>query len=162
MVSPDNAAQEVRNYLEQVHAAARRAANIVRNLLAFVRHSALERCGCGPERDHPVGRRAPSRSSSRASAIDLVEHYSLDLPLTVVNREEIQQVILNLMMNAEHAVIATGQPGVVRVRTGESGACAWVEVSDNGPGVPPAMISQVFEPFFTTKGVGREPALGSP
>ena len=78
----------------------------------------------------------------------------------VVNREEIQQVILNLLMNAEHAVIATGQPGVVRIRTGESGACAFVEVSDNGPGVPPAVTSQVFEPFFTTKGVGQGTGLG--
>ena len=48
----------------------------------------------------------------------------------------------------------------MRVRTGESGACAWVEVSDNGPGVPPAMASQVFEPFFTTKGVGQGTGLG--
>jgi len=145
--------------LDQIRVHADRAAKIVRHLLLFARHSALERSVADL---NEITRSAVALRSFelKTLGVELVEQYSLDLPLTVVNREEIQQVILNLLMNAEHAVIATGQPGVVRVRTGESGACAWVEVSDNGPGVPPAMTSQVFEPFFTTKGVGQGTGLG--
>jgi two-component system NtrC family sensor kinase len=118
--------------LDQIRVHADRAAKIVRHLLLFARHSALERSVADL---NEITRSAVALRSFelKSLGVELVEHYSLDLPLTVVNREEIQQVILNLLMNAEHAVIASGQPGVVRVRTGESGACAWVEVSDNGP-----------------------------
>jgi PAS domain S-box-containing protein len=145
--------------LDQIRMHADRAAKIVRHLLLFARHSALERAVADL---NEITRSAVALRSFELKnlGIELVEHYSLDLPLTVVNREEIQQVILNLLMNAEHAVLAGGRPGVVRVRTGEGGACAWVEVTDNGPGVPPAMASQVFEPFFTTKGVGQGTGLG--
>jgi len=89
-----------------------------------------------------------------------VEHYSLELPLIVVNREEIQQVVLNLLLNAEQAVRGTGRPGTVRVRTGETADSAFVEVRDDGPGVPASMTSQVFEPFFTTRSVGQGTGLG--
>ena len=145
--------------LDQIRVHADRAAKIVRHLLLFARHSTLERSVADL---NEIARSAVALRSFelKSLGIELVEHYSLELPLTVVNREEIQQVILNLLMNAEHAVRATGQPGVVRIRTGESGACAFVEVCDNGPGVPPAMTSQVFEPFFTTKGVGQGTGLG--
>ena len=145
--------------LDQIRMHADRAAKIVRHLLLFARHSALERAVADL---NEITRSAVALRSFELKnlGVELVEHYSLDLPLTVVNREEIQQVILNLLMNAEHAVLGSGRPGVVRVRPGEGGACAWVEVTDNGPGVPPAMASQVFEPFFTTKGVGQGTGLG--
>jgi PAS domain S-box-containing protein len=148
-----------RHDLDQIRVHADRAAKIVRHLLLFARHSALERSIADL---NEVARSVIALRSYELKnlGIELVEHYSLDLPMTVINREEIQQVILNLLMNAEHAVLGSGHPGVVRIRTGEAGACAYVEVLDNGPGVPPAMISQVFEPFFTTKGVGQGTGLG--
>ena len=148
-----------RHALDQIRVHADRAAKIVRHLLLFARHSALERSIADL---NEVARSVVALRSYELKnlGIELVEHYSLDLPMTVINREEIQQVILNLLMNAEHAVLGSGQPGVVRIRTGEAGACAYVEVLDNGPGVPPAVVSQVFEPFFTTKGVGQGTGLG--
>jgi len=148
-----------RHDLDQIRVHADRAAKIVRHLLLFARHSALERSIADL---NEVARSVVALRSYelRNLGIELVEHYSLDLPMTVINREEIQQVILNLLMNAEHAVLGSGYPGVVRIRTGEAGACAYVEVLDNGPGVPATMASQVFEPFFTTKGVGQGTGLG--
>jgi len=145
--------------LDQIRVHANRAAKIVRHLLLFARHSALERAIADL---NEITRSAVALRAFELKnrGIELIEHYALDLPLTMVNREEIQQVILNLLLNAEHAVTDVGRPGVIRVRTGESGACAWVEVADNGPGVPTAMASQVFEPFFTTKGVGQGTGLG--
>jgi PAS domain S-box-containing protein len=147
------------NDLDQIRVHANRAAKIVRHLLLFARHSALERSIADL---NEIARSAVALRSFelKSRGIELTEHYSLELPLTMVNREEIQQVILNLLLNAEHAVTDIGVRGAIRVRTGESGACAWVEVADNGPGVPTAMASQVFEPFFTTKGVGQGTGLG--
>ena len=72
----------------------------------------------------------------RSLGIELLEHYSQELPLIVANREEIQQVVLNLLLNAEQAVRGTGRSGIVRIRTGETDTSAFVEVADDGPGVP--------------------------
>jgi two-component system NtrC family sensor kinase len=149
----------MRHDLDQIRVHADRAAKIVRHLLLFARHSTLERSIA--DLNEITRSTVAFRSFELKSlGIELVEHYSLELPLIVVNREEIQQVVLNLLLNAEQAIRGTGLPGTVRIRTGETATSAFVEVSDDGPGVPAAMTSQVFEPFFTTRSVGQGTGLG--
>jgi two-component system NtrC family sensor kinase len=145
--------------LDQIRVHADRAAKIVRNLLLFARHSTLERSIADL---NEIARATVAFRSFelKSLSIELLEHYSQELPLIVANREEIQQVVLNLLLNAEQAVRGTGRPGIVRIRTGETDASAFVEVADDGPGVPAAMASQVFEPFFTTRSVGQGTGLG--
>jgi len=150
---------EMRRDLEQIRTDADRAAKIVRHLLLFARRSTLERAVAD------LNEIARSTSALRAyelrsEGIELVERYSTELPLVVVNREEIQQVVLNLMLNAEQAVRAGGRGGSIRVTTGEAGDAAYIEVADDGPGVPAVVVSRIFEPFFTTKGVGQGTGLG--
>jgi PAS domain S-box-containing protein len=159
LIEGHESGDDSRHDLDQIRIHADRAARIVRHLLLFARRSALERSIADL---NEIARSAVSLRSFELKnlGIELVEHYSLDLPLTAVNREEIQQVIVNLLLNAEHAVLGSGRPGVVRVGTGEAGACTYIEVADNGPGIPPALARQVFEPFFTTKGVGQGTGLG--
>ena len=145
--------------LDQIRVHADRAAKIVRHLLLFARHSTLERSIA--DLNEITRSTVAFRSFELKSlGIELVEHYSLGLTLIVVNREEIQQVILNLLLNAEQALRGAGRPGTIRVRTGETDAATFVEVSDDGPGVPAVMASQVFEPFFTTRSVGQGTGLG--
>ena len=74
-----------------------------------------------------------------------------DLPLVVVDGEQIKQVLLNLAINA---VQAMPEGGRLALRTGRSEAGAHVEVEDEGGGVDPAVASRVFDPFFTTKEKG--------
>ena len=150
---------EVRRDLERVRTDAERAAKIVRNLLAFVRRSTLERS--------IVDLSEIVRSTLALKGFDLQtakirvqEDYAPELPLVLASREEIRQVILNLILNAEQAIRATDKPGTIAVRTGSSGEVAFVQVSDNGPGVPPALAGRIFEPFFTTKIVGQGTGLG--
>ena len=75
-----------------------------------------------------------------------------------MNREEIQQVLLNLLLNAEHAVIGRGTDSVDADRGRDT--IVSVEVHDDGPGVPAAVAGRVFEPFFSTKEVGQGTGLG--
>ena len=70
---------------------------------------------------------------------------------------ELNQIWTNLIDNAIDAMHGQGE---LRIRTYQQDNCAVVEIADNGPGIPPSIISHIFEPFFTTKGVGEGTGLG--
>jgi len=70
----------------------------------------------------------------------------------VGDQQELQQVLLNALVNAEQAIAATGQPGKVVFSSRRVDDSLVILVEDSGPGVPPAILDRVFEPFFTTKG----------
>jgi PAS domain S-box-containing protein len=80
-----------------------------------------------------------------------------ELPEVLCAPQELKQVILNLAINAMHAV--AGQ-GVIRIATRREGALAVLSVADDGCGIPPEVIDRIFDPFFTTKPVGEGTGLG--
>jgi PAS domain S-box-containing protein len=149
----------IRRDLEQIRSDADRAAKIVRHLLQFARRSTLERAVADL---NEIARSTTALRSYelKLAGIEIVEHYSTDVPVVVANREEIQQIVLNLLLNAEYAMRGLGRKGVVRVTTGQAADAAYIEVADDGPGVPEVAVSRIFEPFFTTKGVGQGTGLG--
>jgi len=152
---------EARHELEEIRAAGTRAAKIVRNLLTFARHSAVERSVA--DLNEIVRSTIMLRASDlRAHDVTVEEDYSNDLPLIIVNREEIQQIVLNLILNAEHAVRATDRPGTIRLRTrpADDAESVIFEIADEGPGIPAGVASRIFEPFFTTKQMGEGTGLG--
>jgi PAS domain S-box-containing protein len=84
-----------------------------------------------------------------------------ELPAVVCNVGEINQVLLNLVVNAAHAVEDAGPTrGQIRVRSWCDAADAYVSVSDSGTGIPEEVRDRVFDPFFTTKPVGRGSGQG--
>ncbi len=153
--------------LERVRTEALRAGRIVRNLLVFVRRSPQERLLCDVNEivRATVGLRAYELTTAN---IRLREEYAHILPLVLANRDEIQQVVLNLILNAEQACASTRRSGelVVRTALSTSGIDAVLEVADDGPGVPAELSGRIFEPFFTTKegrdatGLGLSIAFG--
>ena len=150
---------EMRRDLEQVRSEAIRAGKIVRNLLAFVRRSSSERTIAS------VNDIVKTTISLRAyefgtANIRLFESYGEGLPSVVVNPEEIQQVILNLILNAEQAMRSAHHGGTLTVTTKCVDAMVTIEIQDDGPGVPAALAGRVFEPFFSTKEVGEGTGLG--
>lgn len=70
---------------------------------------------------------------------------------------QINQVFLNLLINAAHAIDGKGQ---ITLRTGFDSECVWAEVEDSGSGIAPEHVDRIFEPFFTTKPVGKGTGLG--
>ncbi len=150
---------ELRRDLEQVRSEAIRAGKIVRNLLAFVRRSSSERTIANV--NEIVKTTISLRSYEFGSAnIRLFESYTDALPAVIVNPEEIQQVILNLILNAEQAMRAAHRGGTLTVTTACVDEMVTIEIQDDGPGVPPALAGRVFEPFFSTKEVGEGTGLG--
>ncbi|MDD5389196.1 MAG: PAS domain S-box protein [Gallionellaceae bacterium] len=92
---------------------------------------------------------------------DVVKEYG-DIPEVECLPSQLNQVFMNLMVNAAHAI--EGPRGAITLRTGlGSGADAgkvWVEVADTGKGIPDDIKSRIFDPFFTTKPVGKGTGLG--
>ena len=88
-----------------------------------------------------------------------------EIPPVVCHIGDVNQVILNLVVNAAHAIgdaVEAGamERGVIRVTTRQEDETVLIEVADNGPGIPPDILQRIWEPFFTTKGVGRGSGQG--
>jgi two-component system NtrC family sensor kinase len=86
-----------------------------------------------------------------------VEREFGELPRMRCYAGQLNQVILNLLMNACDAL---GERGTIRIRTRRRGEGVRLEFSDDGPGIPPESLSRIFDPFYTTKPVGAGTGLG--
>jgi len=87
-----------------------------------------------------------------------------ELPLVICHGGDVNQVILNIVVNAAHAIgdvlHGTDGRGRIKVQTRRDGASVEIRISDTGGGIPEAIRSRIFEPFFTTKEVGRGTGQG--
>jgi signal transduction histidine kinase len=84
-----------------------------------------------------------------------------DLPLTLADRHQLQQVFVNIINNAQQAMVEKGGPGVLRVSTQrQRNNTILVRLQDTGPGIPEELMNRIFDPFFTTKEVGKGTGLG--
>lgn len=82
------------------------------------------------------------------------------LPQILCLPADVNQVLLNLIVNASHALEGRDQQGVIRISTRALADAIEIRVADNGPGVPEALRERVFDPFFTTKPVGKGTGQG--
>jgi two-component system NtrC family sensor kinase len=80
-----------------------------------------------------------------------------DIPDIQCLPSELNQVFMNMLVNAAHAI---EERGVISIRTGQEGDQVWVEIADSGKGIEEANIKRIFDPFFTTKPVGKGTGLG--
>jgi signal transduction histidine kinase len=84
-----------------------------------------------------------------------------ELPPVLCNISELNQVFLNLIVNAAHAIGAdAAERGSIRITTGRENGHALITVSDSGPGIPDEIRERIFDPFFTTKDVGKGTGQG--
>jgi signal transduction histidine kinase len=88
---------------------------------------------------------------------DVVKAYG-EIPQIRCLPSQINQVVMNLVVNAAHAMGT--KRGQITIRTGSAGDQVWFEVADDGCGIPPENLSRIFDPFFTTKPVGQGTGLG--
>ena len=88
---------------------------------------------------------------------DVVKHYGA-LPEVQCLPSELNQVFMNLLVNAAHAI--TAERGTITISTGVEGPNVWVEVADTGAGIAAENLQRIFDPFFTTKPVGKGTGLG--
>ena len=89
--------------------------------------------------------------------VEIVKEYG-EIPAVECLPSQLNQVVMNLVVNAAHAM--GGERGRIVVRTGTEGEEAWIEVEDNGSGIPADVLPRIFDPFFTTKPIGKGTGLG--
>jgi two-component system NtrC family sensor kinase len=82
------------------------------------------------------------------------------LPYAQGDPQQLMQVFLNLIVNAEQAIREARDRGTLRIRLGKSNGLVWASFQDDGIGIPAENISRIFDPFYTTKRPGRGTGLG--
>jgi two-component system NtrC family sensor kinase len=139
---------------------AERAARIVRNLLTFARKRQSTRAMI--DVNTVVKGTLALRAYEQTPSLTVREELAPALPRVFADGHQIQQVLLNLLINAEQAMLGANGGGAMTVRTRHDIGrdIAILEVADDGPGVPSEVQTRIFDPFFTTKEVGKGTGLG--
>ena len=152
---------QTRRGLAAILAESERAARIVRNLLTFARKRHTTRAMI--DLNQVIRETLALRSyEQRLSNITIIDALASGLPNVFADPHQMQQVLLNLVINAEQAMLSTHGRGTLILRTWhdpEQDAVV-LEVNDDGPGVPDDVQPKIFDPFFTTKEVGKGTGLG--
>jgi PAS domain S-box-containing protein len=153
--------EQTKRDLEAIHNAAERAARIVRNLQTFVRKRHTTRTTV--DLNEVVRETLAIRAyEQRAANVVILEALAAGLPPIFADPHQIQQILLNLIINAEQAMLDAHGRGMLILRTWHEPDrdAVILEVNDDGPGMPEAMQPKIFDPFFTTKAVGKGTGLG--
>jgi two-component system cell cycle sensor histidine kinase/response regulator CckA len=150
-----------RRDLDAIHNAAERAARIVRNLQTFARKRHTTRTMV--DLNHVVRETIALRAYEQHVAnVVIIEALAAGLPQVFADPHQLQQVLLNLVINAEHAMLAAHGRGLLVLRSWHDPErdAVMLEVSDDGPGISDDVQAKIFDPFFTTKAVGKGTGLG--
>ena len=151
--------EDTREQLEIIAEGSQRVANIVSRLLAFARHHKLERSYV--DINELLGNTLKLRAyEMHTSDIKLSTHLDNALPRTMADGAQLQQVFLNIIMNAETEMKKAHGKGKLVVKTEAINDTIRISFEDNGPGISPENLDRLFEPFFTTREVGKGTGLG--
>jgi two-component system cell cycle sensor histidine kinase/response regulator CckA len=153
--------EPVRRGIETILSESERAARIVRNLLTFARKRQTTRAMV--DVNQVVRETLALRAyEQRVTNITVIDALAAGLPQVFADGHQIQQVLLNLVINAEQAMLSANGRGIIVMRTWHDihEECVILEINDDGPGVPEELQPKIFDPFFTTKEVGKGTGLG--
>ena len=159
LLQEGDSSESARKQLSILHKEARRAAEIVQNLQYFARP--------------PVPGRSQVNLNELVQRIVQMQAYPLRksnitvdflpepaIPAIVADPNQLMQVFLNLLLNAEQAIRENREKGTIRIRMGRTPDSVWIVFQDDGPGIAPENLEHIFDPFFTTKRPGRGTGLG--
>jgi len=147
--------------LFKINNLALRCQKIVQNLLSFARKQKPERTLS--DINEILEKTVELRSYElQVNNIEITRDLDRDLPKTIADAHQLQQVFLNVLTNAEQAMLEAHGKGCLTIRTRADlqKERIVVEIIDDGPGIPETYLTKIFDPFFTTKDVGKGTGLG--
>ena len=151
--------ENVKKQLKMINDASQRSKRIIDNLLTFAR-------AYKPEKRYNdlnsviAGTIDLKEYQLRVNSIDVELNLDPSLPKTMLDEHQLQQVFLNLINNAQHAIAEKGVRGRISINTTFEDNIIRATVSDTGKGIPEDSLKKIFDPFFTTKEVGAGTGLG--
>ncbi len=139
-----------RRDLERINNEARRAAKVVENLLTFARRHETKKQHS--DINEILQKALELRAYElKTSNIEVATDLAASLPQTIVDFQQIQQVFLNIILNAEQAMTEAKGEGRLRVKTEQMKSYVRVSFADSGPGIAAEDLNKLFDPFFTTR-----------
>ncbi|MBI5665208.1 MAG: PAS domain-containing protein [Nitrospirae bacterium] len=160
MLLMKNEDDTTKKYLRNVYDSALRCKRIVENMLTFSRQTPAQK---SVENINDIIDKTVELHEYwlKSTNIEIIRSYG-KVPYVAVDRQQMQQVILNLLINAEHAISDTDRRGRIEFKTSFDSELklTLIEVADNGKGIPKDILPKIFDPFFTTKPVNKGTGLG--
>ena len=155
----ENIPDEIKSDLNNIYHEGQRAAAIVKNLLTFARKHPSEKqlVQVNTILEEVLKLRTYEQNVNN---IQVKLQFDSQLPLVMCDPFQMQQVFLNLILNAEYAMIQSHNKGILAITTEKSDQIIRITFKDDGSGISPENMKHLFNPFFTTKGVGKGTGLG--
>jgi len=145
--------------LNYINKEARRSASTVKNLLAFSRQHPQEKTAV--DINHIISQVLELRAhAARRKNIVLSADLTENLPPVMGDISQLQQVFLNVILNAEQSISAAHDRGILTIKTSQKESTVLINVTDDGEGIPEEFMDRIFNPFFTTRDVGKGAGLG--
>jgi len=151
--------QDIKKNLDRIYYESQRSARIVQNLLSFARRHEPQKTYFNL--NELIEKTLELRSYElRTSNIGVYANLAPSLPQILADYNQIQQVVLNILINAKQAIDQTKHRGKISVTTSTGEDNVTISIADNGSGISKDKSDRIFDPFFTTKEVGSGTGLG--
>jgi PAS domain S-box-containing protein len=150
---------DIREDLTLINKEAQRTAQVVQNLLTFARKQPQEKKLVNINDVIPKVLELRAYEQ-RVSNIEVNTRFASDLPEIMADGFRLQQVFINIIINAEHFMIEAHRRGTLTITTERAGDIVRASFADDGPGIAKENLGHLFDPFFTTKEVGKGTGLG--
>ncbi|HJX03441.1 MAG TPA: ATP-binding protein, partial [Dehalococcoidia bacterium] len=148
-----------REDIEKIISQAQRVADIIRNFVSFAGNQPT--ASILVDFNHIISTVLQLRDSELKSRnIEVETCFAQDLPHIPGNQGQLQHAILNIIMNAEHAMYESNRGGRLVINTMHDADKITIIFSDNGAGMESKVLARIFDPFYSTKGVGKGTGLG--
>jgi signal transduction histidine kinase len=149
----------IKEDLATIYNEAQRAAVIVKNLLTFARkHAPVKQLS---QVNTVIEDVLKLRTyEQKVNNIEVEKHLAINLPGIMIDYFQMQQVFLNIVVNAEFAMLEAHHKGRLTITTEKVDDIIRISFTDEGPGIPEENLKRIFDPFFTTKEVGKGTGLG--
>jgi two-component system NtrC family sensor kinase len=159
LASMQNLDEGIKSDVQTIYTQAQRACSITANLLAFAREHDFEK---SPVSINEVIEKSLELNDHhlKVSNIEVKTELDPELPPTAADFYQLQQVFVNIIVNAEQAMGEANGQGTLTVKTQQVRNVIQASFTDTGPGIPTEDLSQIFDPFFTTRDVGKGTGLG--
>jgi two-component system, NtrC family, sensor kinase len=150
---------DIREDVKLINNEAQRAAGVTKNLLTFARkHAPVKQL---TQINNTIEDVLKLRAyEQKVNSIEVKKQLAHDLPEIMVDYFQMQQVFLNIIINAEYFMAEAHNRGTLTITTKKQNGTVGISFADDGPGIPGKNLSRLFDPFFTTKEAGKGTGLG--